>query len=285
MGGKTGSMNNSSLIGVSSGDTWRRLDFVDLDVGYFYVSGPIPQYMVRTTDGGASWTKTSFPKGAEGANALKFYNSDIGMTVEHQVRNYPLGSVFRTTDEGVTWDNADEIPQEIQWGSDIEFIPGNPAKVWMTDGNLFFSEDTGKTWTRDTTFDFEIRAQDIVFTDETHGWVLCADGLLLKKTKDGFIWNSIEKEQILPKSFVLKQNYPNPFNPSTTIEFGVPKTVNVRIEVYNIAGQRVKTLLNRKMQAGNHEVKFNAENLSSGMYYYRIEAGEYQDVKKMILLR
>jgi hypothetical protein len=102
----------------------------------------------------------------------------------------------------------------------------------MTDhANLYFSNDTGKTWHKDSIFDFEIQGRDIVFTDETHGWVLCDNGLLLKKTKDGFIWNSIEREQILSKSFVLKQNYPNPFNPSTTIEFEVPKTVNVRIEV------------------------------------------------------
>ena len=115
----------------------------------------------------------------------------------------------------------------------------------MTDhANLYFSNDTGKTLHKDSTFDFEIQGRDIVFTDETHGWVLCDNGLLLKKIKDGFIWNSIEKEEILPKSFVLKQNYPNPFNPSTTIEFEVPKTVNVRIE-----------------------------------------AGEFQDVKKMVLLR
>jgi photosystem II stability/assembly factor-like uncharacterized protein len=59
----------------------------------------------------------------------------------------------------------------------------------MTDhSNLYFSDDTGKTWIRDTTFDFEIQGRDIVFTDETHGWVLCDDGLLLKMTEDGFIW-------------------------------------------------------------------------------------------------
>ncbi len=89
----------------------------------------------------------------------------------------------------------------------------------------------------------------------------------------------------LPKTFALHQNYPNPFNPKTKIKFALPKPENIIINVYNTLGQRVETLLNRRLQAGNHEVEFNAENLSSGVYLYRIEAGEFQDVKKMILLR
>lgn len=88
-----------------------------------------------------------------------------------------------------------------------------------------------------------------------------------------------------PKSYHLTQNYPNPFNPSTTIEYDLPKASNVSIEVYNTSGQKITTLLNKKMAAGNHEVEFNAANLSSGVYFYRIQAGEFHDVKKMILLR
>jgi len=88
-----------------------------------------------------------------------------------------------------------------------------------------------------------------------------------------------------PFIFSLSQNHPNPFNPSTTIVFDLPKSSNVTIEVYNVAGQKIQTLLNKKMQAGNHQVEFYAKDLSSGLYFYRIEAGEFQDVKKMILLR
>jgi hypothetical protein len=94
-----------------------------------------------------------------------------------------------------------------------------------------------------------------------------------------------EAEINIPAQFSLKQNYPNPFNPSTTIEYDLPKPANVRIEVYNIAGQKIQILLNKKISAGSHHVEFNTQNLSSGIYYYRIEAGEFQDVKKMILLK
>jgi hypothetical protein len=86
-------------------------------------------------------------------------------------------------------------------------------------------------------------------------------------------------------TYNISNNYPNPFNPSTTIEFNLPKATNVRIEIFNIAGQKIQTLLNKKMSAGSHQVEFNAQNLSSGVYFYRIEADEFQDVKKMVLLK
>jgi predicted outer membrane repeat protein len=85
--------------------------------------------------------------------------------------------------------------------------------------------------------------------------------------------------------FVLSQNYPNPFNPSTKIIFTLPKSKNVTIEVYNIIGQKIKTLLNKQMPAGSHKIKFNGQNLSSGVYLYRIKAGAWQDVKKMLLVK
>ena len=88
-----------------------------------------------------------------------------------------------------------------------------------------------------------------------------------------------------PKILMLYQNYPNPFNPSTKIKFTLPKPETVKIEVYNIIGQKIETLLNKHMPSGYHEVEFNVQNLSSGIYFYRIEAGEFQDVKKMVLLR
>ena len=87
------------------------------------------------------------------------------------------------------------------------------------------------------------------------------------------------------KEFKLEQNYPNPFNPSTNIKFSLPKPETVTIEIYDIIGQRIETLLSKPMSAGYHEVEFNGQNLSSGIYLYRIEASEWSDVKKMILLR
>ena len=81
------------------------------------------------------------------------------------------------------------------------------------------------------------------------------------------------------------QNYPNPFNPSTKIKYDLPKAGKVKIEIFNILCQKIVTLLNKFIPAGTHEVEFTAKDLPSGVYMYRIEAGEFQEVKKMILLK
>jgi concanavalin A-like lectin/glucanase superfamily protein/type IX secretion system substrate protein len=101
------------------------------------------------------------------------------------------------------------------------------------------------------------------------------------------LYTSVEspKENKIPDKFSLKQNYPNPFNPSTKIEYILPKAEQVKIEIFNLLGQKIKTLINKQMPAGSHEIEFTAKDLPSGVYLYRIEAGEFQEVKKMVLLK
>ena len=85
--------------------------------------------------------------------------------------------------------------------------------------------------------------------------------------------------------FLVKQNFPNPFNPTTKIEFSIPSDNNVEIKVFNALGMEVATLLNEHRQAGTHIIEFNASNLASGIYFYKIVSGKYSEIKKMILLR
>ncbi len=89
----------------------------------------------------------------------------------------------------------------------------------------------------------------------------------------------------IPTEFSLSQNYPNPFNPATTIEFSLPKEADVLLKVYNLLGQEVVTLLSGQMKAGYHKVKFDASGLSSGVYLYKIQAGDFSAVKKLMLLK
>jgi len=88
-----------------------------------------------------------------------------------------------------------------------------------------------------------------------------------------------------PAVFELSQNYPNPFNPSTSIKFSVPVDGMVNLAVYNLLGEKVVTLINKEMKAGRHEVNFEASKLASGLYFYRLEAGDFSSVKKMMLLK
>jgi len=88
-----------------------------------------------------------------------------------------------------------------------------------------------------------------------------------------------------PLTYELAQNYPNPFNPTTKIEYSIPAQSKVEMKIYNIVGQEVATLVNEIQAAGVHHVKFNALNLASGIYFYRLTAGNFVSVKKMVLLK
>ncbi len=94
-----------------------------------------------------------------------------------------------------------------------------------------------------------------------------------------------ETPKISPIKFELYQNYPNPFNPTTTIQFDIPKASFVTLKVYNILGREVATLVNEKREAGRYEAKFKASTLSSGVYFYRLQAGDYVSTKKFVLIK
>lgn len=93
------------------------------------------------------------------------------------------------------------------------------------------------------------------------------------------------KKYVEDKEYKLLQNYPNPFNPITKIRFDLPKSEKVVLKIYNVLGQEVETLLQNQIPAGYHEIEFNAQNLSTGIYFFKIEAGEFHDLKKMILIK
>jgi parallel beta-helix repeat protein len=105
---------------------------------------------------------------------------------------------------------------------------------------------------------------------------------LLKNRKS----SSTENDNvIIPNEFSLYQNYPNPFNPTTVIRFDIPQPSNVEVTIFDILGRRVKVLVNEVKHPGRYEVSFNANNLPSGVYFYRITAGDYLNTKKMLLIK
>ncbi|MEN8192625.1 MAG: T9SS type A sorting domain-containing protein, partial [Bacteroidota bacterium] len=109
----------------------------------------------------------------------------------------------------------------------------------------------------------------------------------LQEVKDAYsALVSVEKLQgMAPAKYELEQNYPNPFNPSTEIKFSIPNSGATTLKVFNMLGQEVATLLDAELSAGSYKYNFDASTLSSGIYFYTLEAGKYSETKKMVLLK
>lgn len=107
-----------------------------------------------------------------------------------------------------------------------------------------------------------------------------------QKKQEWEIWlTDVDDNNLIPEVFNLFQNYPNPFNPETVIKFQLPLNGFVSLKVYDMLGREITTLINNEMHAGNHEVNFNASNLSSGVYFYKLDSGAFSSIKKMMLLK
>jgi len=131
----------------------------------------------------------------------------------------------------------------------------------------------------DAEFSFDIKVTAPANVKETVEFQITGDGINMTK--------SFILKYSAPKEFALYQNYPNPFNPATTIRYAIPEagSVPVNLKIYDILGREVETLVNKDQKAGNYEVMFYAGKYASGMYIYRLTAGNFKSVKKMMLVK
>ncbi len=202
----------------------------------------------------------------------------------------------------IHWADDDGIMDS--WGSRASLIQDpndyvTLAVEWTEDRYYFYVNDN---------LNFDTRAglsgidEYIILSVEPSNWASLPDSIQNGATvQDTFFVDyvrvykmnptDIESNDIeIPNSYMLKQNYPNPFNPSTTIKYSIPSVethgnASVQLVVYDILGKKVATLVNKEQQPGNYEVSFNAHDLPSGMYLYRINAGNFSDTKKMLLIK
>ena len=107
----------------------------------------------------------------------------------------------------------------------------------------------------------------------------------VRLVRGGLISDVKNDETTLPNDFKLEQNYPNPFNPSTTISFSLPAESNVSLKIFNVIGQEVATLMNENLSAGSYSFQWNAQDLTSGVYFYSLSSDKFNEIRKMILLK
>ena len=133
--------------------------------------------------------------------------------------------------------------------------------------------------------------KDSIYTGQWAVWAYDINGDSLRSNSIRAIrirlvpFVGVDNEAQIPDKFVVYQNYPNPFNPSTKIKYGIPTDAEVTIEIYNIVGEKITTLYEGQRKAGYHETTFDASNLQSGVYFYKVIAGNTSSVKKMLLMK
>ena len=166
----------------------------------------------------------------------------------------------------------------------------NTNKFWFERANIVYaSTDNGTTWAAQYTGTAGVtyQAMSIVLSGSTlRGWTLSNTGEIIMFDQQNVVTGvNPVYTATTPNNYNLSQNYPNPFNPTTRINFALPKSGLVTLKVYNILGKEVATLVNEVKNIGTYSVDFNASNLSSGIYFYKLEVNGFSEVKKMSLIK
>lgn len=295
---------------------FRATDWINENTGFvggadFDMSGQLGK-VFKTTNRGNNWTNVT-PTASLFVNDIKFINANTGYLLDPYAK--------RTTNIGTNW----VLCQSYDIGGNSIAIPNQDTMYIAGSGNgIYFSSNGGNNWIlRNTGYSTTFNSSK--FFNTKTGWICGFNGLILRTNNSGQNWSTQNSKTLatlriiqildsnrlwiggdsgiilktttggltfaqnisssMPAKYILHQNFPNPFNPITIIKYEIPRSEFVKIAIYNSLGQEVEVLINKKQPAGNYEINFDGSNYSSGVYFYRIHAGEFVQVKKMMLIK
>ncbi|MDQ3020419.1 MAG: T9SS type A sorting domain-containing protein [Bacteroidota bacterium] len=272
MGGLIAKTSNGGLtwqITNSGGPHWQSaICYIDNNN---CISGNSEGEVYKSTNGGNSWFISATNIGIS-INSISFS--------DHLTGYIGANGVFKTTDGGYNWTNI--LTGVVS--HDLKFYNSNIGFVSAYDGRVYRTTNGGLSWINESYISNTLNFHSYCFIDPETVYML-GSNLLFKTKNGGVITNQFENTYSVPTSFYLLQNYPNPFNPVTTISYSIPKEGFVKIKIYDIAGKEINTLINEFKQSGSYNIKFEGSNLSSGVYYYKMESSDFAQIKKMVLIK
>jgi photosystem II stability/assembly factor-like uncharacterized protein len=242
--------------------------------------GPDP-LAIGTTDGGLHWYSATIVD-TGGLVAVSFPAPDTAWVVGYRGGARAGGVIRKTTDGGRTWREQYFLPRKKL--SSVSFTDTRHGWVSGDSGSVLATGNGGQTWTLQTTGTGRW-LYGVFFTDTLTGWVVGEGGTILRTTTGGVVSSAGRETRAIASFYILSQNYPNPFNPSTTIRYGLPNRSHVTLSVVNTLGQLVAVLQNGEQEGGYHEVKFDGTGFPSGVYFYRMQAGDFVETRKLLLVR
>jgi hypothetical protein len=269
-----------------------------------YRDGNEEIYYKRSTDGGVSWgTDTRLTNNTASSWSPSVAVSGSIVHVVWMDNRDGNAEIYykRSTDGGVSWGTDTRLTNNTAISLDPSVaVSGSIVHVvWrdLRDGNeeIYYkrSIDGGVSWGTDTRLTNNTAASwypsVAVSGSIVHVvWMHYRDWnweIYYKRDPTGNPFGIKNISSEIPKEFSLFQNYPNPFNPSTTLQFAIPKTSFVKLNVYDVLGREIATLVDEQLKPGTYEVDFDGTNLTSGVYYYRLTSDDYVETKKMVLTK
>ncbi|MBS1493808.1 MAG: T9SS type A sorting domain-containing protein [Bacteroidetes bacterium] len=265
--------------------------------GFYNIDTVIHNVIFKSTNGGTNWTTQL--RDTVYSNAVHFINSQTGFTAggesEGPSTNSTSGHVYKTTDQGISWNKvlaADTIAFQ-----GINFFGETGVGIAFGNKNFngssyipyaFRTSNFGLTWSVQRLSENDDPLVINSFMLDKYNYYISGiganSGAILHTTNGGSV-GVTAITGFTPDKFSLEQNYPNPFNPTTTIKFNVQTKSNIFLKVYDINGKELTTLLNDVKTEGSYEVNFDASAYPSGIYYYRLISDSYSETRKMILIK
>jgi photosystem II stability/assembly factor-like uncharacterized protein len=276
--------DNGLAKSTDNGDTWvlASSSVPESNVGAFTVTenGSLllgvkgSNGLYRSTDDGVTWTLTNFPTSYRVYSLTVASNNIFAGTGEY------LDGIYKSIDDGATWQKLSNASTSYEYKSDGIFTSNGTVLLGVLGTGIYGSTDMGNTWQL-----YNTGLQSLygfVLAQASNGTVFATSGAGVFKSTGT---TDTEKEGTVINSLQLGQNFPNPFNPNTNIHYALGSTQLVSLKVYDVLGNEVATLVNEEQQAGVNSVNFNASQLGSGVYFYRLETGDFAETKSMILIK
>jgi photosystem II stability/assembly factor-like uncharacterized protein len=244
------------------------------------VTGSGQGQIFKSVNGGINWTLTETNSGSSEIPCL--CNTVFDKSIAYAT-NWPSGDIYKTSNFGDNWSLL-RSNSGSGWAGDICHEDPTVVLTGSYSSITYLSTDAGANFTT-ISIGGGAGAGELAID---RGYILdMRTGGTSKLNVTYNVVTSIEEQKIsgIPASFNLYQNYPNPFNPSTTIKFDIPGNGNVTLKIYDLLGREISTLINGYRSAGNYEASFNGNNISTGIYFYKLQFAGLEQTKKLMLIK
>ncbi|MBE2216670.1 MAG: T9SS type A sorting domain-containing protein [Ignavibacteria bacterium] len=257
--------------GYTSGDYWNSAQ----NMGYMF--------LFKTTNAGGNWNQKFVYQSNVNPYAPQLghmFFPDNQMQIGYALGSFEIyAGLYKTTNGGENWSLKKQFPIQAnyQW-----FTSADTGWVTSTQGRVMFTSDGGSNFFTYTN-GINSELNRIFFLNDSVGWIACNDGIILARNAG---INGIHPVSFnYPSEFILFQNYPNPFNPVTNFGFRIADFGMVKLTIYDALGKEIASVVNEELQPGSYNVDWDASNYPSGVYFYKLQSGDFVESKKMVLIK